>query len=203
MADVVVPRDLGTGRVCYDRSVRVAGRVLRSRYLFVKAKGADALARVHDALPKDLRLTMEEGFLETRWYPYSFYVQLCETIDRVLGTGDLALAYEMGRFNCDANLNTAMRLLFKFGDIGWLLERSTQAWRMQFDEGDLAVVRREPGVEVVVELHDHPQPSRAHCLAIKGFMVRAAEVSGEDHFDCVEECVTLGDPVCRWTFTWQ
>lgn len=169
----------------------------------MKSKGEEAVRQVSEALPEDLRRTMEEGFLETRWYPFSFFIQLNETIDRILGNGDLALAYEMGRFNCDANLGTAMRLLFKFGDIGWLLERSTEAWHMQFDEGKLVVVRREPGVEVTIELRDHPEPHRANCLAIKGFMIRAAEVAGEDHFECEELCCSLGDPVCRWTFTWH
>ena len=182
--------------------MRVAGRTLRSRYLFAKGKGEDALARVRAELPADLRVAMDEGFLETRWYPFEYLVTLTETIDRVLGDGDLALAYEMGRFNCDWNLNTAMRLLFKFGNLGWLLERSAEAWGMQFDEGEMRVVKKEPGVEVVCELHDVPQPHRAHCLPITGFMVRAVEITGEDQFECTELCRAAGDPVCRWTFTW-
>jgi hypothetical protein len=194
----VVPSAL----VGYAERMRVSGHVLRARYVYAKSRGPEAYAQVLDALPEDLRAMLEDGILETRWYPYEILVQLTETIDRVLGNGDVSLAYDMGRFSCDQNLTTAMRLLFKFGNIGWLLDRVAKAWGKQFDEGQMLVVRRDVGTEVVLELLDHPHPNRAHCLAIKGWMVRATELSGEDAFECVEECRAAGDDVCRWSFRW-
>jgi hypothetical protein len=172
--------------------VRVSGIVLRSRWLFVRERGKLAEAQVLAALPEDLRAVLPAA-LETRWYPFEFFTIITETIDRVLGTGDLALAYEMGRFNCDHSLTTVMRLVFKFGNVGWLLDRAAKAWDTQYDEGE----------EVVLELHGHPSPSRAQCLGIKGWMVRAAEVSGEDRVTCDELCRAAGDAVCRWTFRWR
>ncbi len=182
--------------------MRVSGLVLRSRHLYLLHVGKEAHARVLQALPEDLRSAAELGFIETHWYPYEYFVVLNDTIDRVLGVGDLALAYEMGRFNCEANLTTAMRLLFKFGNIGWLLDRAAKAWGAQFDEADMRVVKRDLGHEVVVELHDHPLPNRGHCVSIKGWMARAIELSGEDDVICTELCRAAGDEVCRWTFHW-
>lgn len=183
--------------------MRVSGTVLRSRYLFVRSHGADAMRSVAAALDDDARAIFEQGFLETRWYSYELFVTINDTIDRVLGNGDARLAYEMGRFNCDHNLTTAMRLLFKFGNIGWLLDRAAKAWGGQFDEGEMVVVKREVGNEVVIELRDHPAPNRGHCLAIMGWMVRATELSGEDDAECTELCRAAGDDVCRWTFRWR
>jgi len=182
--------------------VRVSGLVLRSRHVYALHAGGDAHARILAALPDDVRVAATQGFIETHWYPYEFFVALTEAIDRVLGSGDLALAYDMGRFNCDHNLTTAMRLLFKFGNLGWLIDRAAKAWGAQFDAGRMQVVRRDVGVEVVVELHDHPFPNRGHCLAIKGWMQRAVELSGEDSFDMLELCRAAGDDVCRWTIRW-
>jgi hypothetical protein len=182
--------------------VRVSGKVLRARYVFVHARGPEALRDVAAALPEDDRVTFESGFLETRWYPYELFETLNDTIDRVLGEGDSQLAYEMGRFNCDHNLTTTMRLLFKFGNIGWLLDRAAKAWGQQFDEGRMKVIRRDVGTEVSIELESPARPNRAHCLAIKGWMVRATEISGEDNLECDELCRALGDNVCRWTFRW-
>lgn len=179
----------------------VSGIVLRARYLYAHARGREDEQRVHDALPEDLRGEFTT-FLETRWYPFDWLVTLTETIDRVLGAGDLALADDMGRFNCDHNLTTVMRILFKFGNIGWLLDRAAQAWSTQYDCGVMKVVERKVGERVVVELQDHPAPSRAHCLAIKGWMVRATELSGEDRVVCDEQCRAAGDDACRWTFRW-
>jgi hypothetical protein len=182
--------------------VRVSGHILRSRYVYAKSRGPEAYAQILEALPEDLREILDAGFLETRWYPYEILVDLTETMDRVLGTGDMSIAYDMGRFSCDQNLTTVMRLLFKFGNIGWLLDRVAKAWGTQFDEGHMQVVRRDVGEEVVLELHDHPAPNRAHCLGIKGWMVRATELSGEDTLECIEECRAAGDDVCRWSFRW-
>lgn len=187
---------------CYCRGVRVSGKVLRSRYVFVHSRGAEAMTAVLAALKPDPRQSFEDGFLETRWYPYELFVAINDAIDRALGQSDGALCYEMGRFNCDHNLTTTMRLLFKFGNIGWLLDRAAKAWGDQFDEGRMEVVRREVGTEVVVELCDHPSPNRGHCLAIKGWMVRATELSGEDDVQCTELCRAAGDDVCRFTFRW-
>ena len=170
--------------------------------MYAKSQGPEAYARVLASARPELREMMEAGFLETRWYPYEVMVELTETIDRVLGTGDLQIAYDMGRFSCDQNLTTVMRLLFKFGNIGWLLDRVAKAWGGQFDEGRMVVSRREVGEEVVVELHDHPMPNRSHCLAIKGWMMRATELSGEDSIECTELCRAAGDEMCRWTFRW-
>jgi len=181
--------------------VLVSGIVLRARYLYVHAQGREAEQQVQEALPDDIRAEFTT-FLETRWYPFEYLVTLTETIDRVLGQGDLALAYEMGRFNCDHNLTTMMRILFKFGNIGWLLDRTAQAWSTQYDAGAMKVVERKVGERVVVELHDHPSPSRAQCLGIKGWMVRASELTGEDRVVCDELCRAAGDEVCRWTFRW-
>jgi hypothetical protein len=183
--------------------VRVSGTVLRSRYLFVQDRGPEAYRRVLDALGDDLRAMFESGFLETRWYAYELFIVLNETIDRVLGQGDMQLCYEMGRFNCDHNLTTTMRLLFKFGNIGFLLDRAAKAWGAQFDEGEMVAVKREVGKEVIVELRDHPMPNRGHCLAINGWMTRATELSGEDSFEMHELCRALGDPVCRFTLRWS
>jgi hypothetical protein len=182
--------------------VRVSGLVLRSRHSYLLGLGRDVPASVYAELPDDVRAAAEAGFLETRWYPYEFFVAINDAIDRVVGHGR-SLAYDMGRFNCDKNLTTAMRLFFKFGNIGWLIDRAAKAWSTQFDEGAMVVVRRDIGDEVVIELRDHPQPNRAHCLAITGWMVRAFELTGEDSIDCTEECRAAGDDACRWTFRWR
>ena len=175
---------------------------MRARFVFVRGQGPDAIQAVGDALPADEREVYEAGYLETRWYPYELFESLNATIDRVLGNGDGELGYEMGRFSCDANLTTVMRLFFKFGNIGWLLDRAAKAWRTQFDEGEMKVVERDVGNRVVVELHDHSHPNRLHCLAVKGWMMRATEISGEETLECEEQCRALGDDVCRWTFLW-
>jgi hypothetical protein len=191
------------GLICYGFSMRVSGRVLRFRDLYLRKAGSEARAAVLAALHPDTQALFETGFLETRWYPYELLVEITTTTDRVLGTGDGAICFDIGRFSCDAGFNTAYRLLFKFGNLGWLLDRASKAWGSQYDEGEMKVLRRDVGTEVLVELSGVPEPSRAHCLAVKGWMWRAAELVGEENFTIDETCRARGDEACRFAMRWK
>jgi hypothetical protein len=181
-------------------AVQVCGNVLRARALFVRSRGDQAWAQVMAALMPETREAATEGFLETRWYPYETLIDLSSTTDRVLGEGDLKLCEQMGRFSCEMTLTTMFRLLLKFGNVGHLVERSATAWRKQFNTGEIIVHQKHRDL-YVFEVRGVPNPHRAHCAAITGWMVRAAELSGEDDFEYEEKCRALGDPYCMWTFT--
>ena len=173
---------------------------MRARELYIRSKGDDAWSRVLAEVEPQTRKHAEEGFLETRWYPYQVLVDLSATADRVLGKGDTKLCYEMGAYSCDITLTTVHRLLLKFGNVGHLVERAATAWRTQFDAGEIIVHEKHRDL-YVVEVRGVPEPSRAHCAAISGWMKRAAELSGEDDFELDEKCRAWGHSYCMWTFT--
>lgn len=175
---------------------------MRARYLFVRERSDQAFAQVLESLEPDVRDVVATGFLETRWYPFEMLVAFSEAIDRVLGQGDGALYFEMGKDSCERNLTTVHRLLFKFGNIAWLLDRVAEAWKLQYDEGAMSLVERKDRERVTLQLDGIAHPHRAQCLAITGWMVRAAELSGEDQFECSETCRVLGDERCQWSFVW-
>lgn len=179
--------------------MQVTGSVLRARTVFIKAQGDDAWPRVLEQLQAPTREAATAGFLETRWYPYAQLIDLSATADRVLGKGDMALCHQMGRFSCNITLTTVHRLLLKFGNLGHLVDRAATAWRVQFDTGEFIVHEKSRDL-YVFELRGVPEPHRAHCAAITGWMERAAELSGEDDFEWEEKCKAAGDPYCLWTF---
>lgn len=178
----------------------MAGHVLRARTLFIRSQGDDAWSRVLEGLEPATREVADTGFLETRWYPYTMLIDVSATADRLLGRGDMALCHQMGRFSCDFTLTTVHRLLLKFGNIGHLVDRAATAWRTQFDKGEVLVHERQRDL-YQFEIRGVPQPSRAHCASITGWMERAAELSGEDDFEFDEKCRAHGDAQCLWTFT--
>jgi hypothetical protein len=179
--------------------VQVTGSLLRARTLFVRAQGDDAWPRVLEQLQAATREAATVGFLETRWYPIDMLIDLSCTADRVLGKGDVALCHQMGRFSCNITLNTVHRLLLKFGNLGHLVDRAATAWRVQFDTGEFIVHEKSRDL-YVFELRGVPEPHRAHCSAITGWMERAAELSGEDDLEHEEKCRASGDAYCLWTF---
>src|SRR6185369_16113894 len=97
---------LGEGR-CYASLVRVKGSALKARLQYVQERGGDdAYRRFVADLAPGTRALVEGGLLATEWYPFECFMNLCEAADAHLGSGDLALCVDMGRYACDVNLTT-------------------------------------------------------------------------------------------------
>jgi hypothetical protein len=180
--------------------VNVSGHVLRSRYNYVRKHGDDAYAKVVAELQPDTAQVFEEGVLETRWYPFDLLMDVMTVTDRVLGNGDLSRCYEMGAYSCEQNLTGIYRMFFRFGSIKFILGRAAKAFRSQYDAGEMQKLDSEDRT-AVLRLVDFPAPHRAHCLAIKGWMVKAAELTGDEIMEITETCRALGDEHCQWNAT--
>ncbi|NVB37970.1 hypothetical protein G6O69_08990 [Pseudenhygromyxa sp. WMMC2535] len=161
--------------------MQISGHVIRSRYMFVRKAGDEAFEKVLAALTPEARKVMETGPLETVWYPYDVLIDISVTVDRVLGQGDLQLCEEMGSFSCQHNLTGIYRVFFRFGNLNFLLDRAAKAYHSQYDFGSMRVIRDpENKHKVTLELANVPRPHRAVYLAIKGWAIKAAELSGSE-----------------------
>ncbi len=186
----------------YREAVNVSGYVIRSRYLYLRSLGDDAVAQVAERLSPRVREIVEKGVLETQWYPFDDLIELMVTTDETIGEGDLQMCYEMGRFGCETNLTGIYRIFFRFGSINFILKRAAKAFRAQYDAGEMELVKAESGF-CQLRLSDFPRPHRAHCLAIKGWMTRAGELTGAEMLDNHETCRASGDDNCEWTFRYR
>lgn len=181
--------------------MQVSGHVVRSRYIYVRRRGDEAYEKVLAQLDSEAREMFENGPLETNWYSYDVYVELSKTIDRVLGLGDLQLVYEMGAFSCENNLTGIFRMFFRFGNIEFLLARAAKAWRSQYDFGVMKVIRDpENKYRVTLELSEVPRPTKVLFLAVKGWVVKAAELSGSELTRAEDEFSEEPGAPMRWTF---
>jgi hypothetical protein len=184
--------------------VQVTGHVIRSRYKYVRAQGEESFQKVLAVLGPEARKVFEDGPLETMWYPYDVYIELSEAIDRVLGAGDLQLVYEMGAYSCESNLTGIFRMFFRFGNINFLLDRAAKAWRSQYDFGTMTVIRDpENKYRVTLELADVPRPSRVLYLAVKGWVVKAAQLTGSELTKQEEEFSEQPGAPMRWIFEYM
>ena len=179
--------------------MQASGNVLRSRARFLKEQGEEACARVLAALSPETRELVEKGFLETEWYELETLIELSVVTDQVLGKGDLELCYQMGVHSCEQNLTGVYRAVFKFGNLNFILDRASKAWREQYSAGEMKVVERSRD-HVVVELRHITQPHKALFAAIRGWMAKAAELTGEEIIE-IKETYPGGDVACRWETT--
>jgi hypothetical protein len=183
--------------------VRVKGSALKARVTYVQERGGDEVyARFVSQLAPGTRALVEGGMLATEWYPFECFMNLCETADALLGAGDLESCFEMGRYACELNLTTLYKLLFRVGSVGFILKRARVAWRTTYDSGELRVVEDTPGF-VRMQIEEWPQPRRAHCLSILGWMHRAVELSGGKVLGSEEKCRARGEAVCEFAIRFQ
>lgn len=177
------------------------GSALRARVHYVEAKGGEAKRAFLDVLTLETREKAQQGFLADQWYPFSMFIELNEAIDRLYGRGDMELCYELGRYGADLNLPTLYKLFFRVGNVGWVLKRAAAAWSVNYDAGSMTVVERHPN-GAVLRIDDWPDPRRAHCLSVRGWIVRACELSGETVKKHRETCRVNGDPACQFWVDW-
>jgi hypothetical protein len=182
--------------------VNVKGTALRARLRFVEERaGVEGYRRFVDALSAGTRAIVDARVLASGWYPFGAFVEICEVIDRQLGDGSLELCHELGRYGCDANLPTLYKIFFRMADVHYIVRRAAAAWRVNYDEGTMTVL--EEGQNIVRMRMEVPTPHRAHCLSVRGWMVRAGELSGAKDVRVVETCRVHGDPHCQFELHWR
>jgi hypothetical protein len=182
--------------------VNVKGTALRARLRFVEERaGIDGYRRFVDGLAPATRALVDERILASRWYPFDAFIDICEVIDRQLGKGDLELCHDLGRFGCDANLPTLYKIFFRMADVTYIVRRAAAAWRVNYDDGSMTVVDEQPNL--VTMRMEVPAPHRAHCLSVRGWIVRAGELSGAKEVRVAEKCRLHGDSHCQFELRWR
>jgi hypothetical protein len=180
--------------------VRVKGSALRARVRWVETHGE--MQRFLDALQPSTRLLVHPCVLANEWYPFAAFVDLNQTIDRLYGKGDLALCKQLGRYGCQVNLTTLYSIFFKLGSVPFIIRRSAAAWKVNYDRGELQPLLNENN-QLRLRISGWPEPHRAHCLSVFGWIERACELSGGTVMQATETCRLLGDPACEFYFKWK
>jgi hypothetical protein len=182
--------------------VNVKGSAFRARMQYVEERGAEAAARLLAELDDETRPLARAGFLVNGWYPYAAFIEINRAIDKLFGKGDFALCRELGRYGCDVNLTTLYRVFFRLGSVAFILRRAAAAWRVNYDDGHLNVIEQGEGF-VRFRLVGVPEPHRAHCLSVLGWITRAVELSGGKVQDVQETCRASGQPECEMAIRWK
>src|SRR5512143_1614742 len=117
---------------------RVRGTSFLGTLDFVRATfGEDALQRVLAALPPPAREVLGangRALLPGVWYDAATLSELTRTTDRLLGTGNLALARAAGKHVAFADVNRFFKWLFRIAGPGMLFAHSEAVWKNYYDQ---------------------------------------------------------------------
>jgi hypothetical protein len=186
------------------RAIHVKGSAIAARLRYVReTHGEAASAMLLGALEPAHRQLVDDNILPSAWVPYTLFVDLNVTADRLFGVSDLQLCYAMGRYSAEVNLPTLYKLFYKLGSPLFIFDKAASVWDLHYDSGKLVPVPEAPDA-VRLKLLAFGAPHRAHCLSVLGWAVKSAELSGaEIRYAEEERCRTRGDAACEIAIRWR
>jgi hypothetical protein len=176
--------------------------LLRARQSFMRVNWGDAgVTRYYEALPDAVRQHLD-GTLRDEWLPIEHLVEATVAIDRLFGTGDLALVWEIGRHSGRMGRGEWTAFAIRHTPLSIILKLAHRVWRYHFTAGRF--VSQSQGSAVRISIEDFPTPHRAICLAVGGWAEATVELGPRDDIVVKEmSCAARGDPSCifeaRWT----
>ena len=181
----------------------VKGSAFASRILWVRLhQGESGIERLGKQVSPELGELLRTGAVMSRWYPFEQFVEINLALDRLFGSGDMALIKTLGRHGADAYLTTIYRLFYKVGTVKWILARASRLWGLHYDTGTL-YIDSHPGREAGLRVEGFSSPHRAHCLSVWGWAERSVELSGGVDVRSEElSCRVRGDENCRFRVSW-
>jgi hypothetical protein len=182
----------------------VKGAAITARVRFVRERhGPEGLDRVLGEVKPPTRAVLEGHVLPQAWVPFEVFVDVCATIDRLFGKGDLALCVELGRYAAEVNLPTLYRIFYRLGNPQYIFRRAAQLWSVHYDSGQLAAM--EAGDRIArLEIIDFAEPHRVHCLSVLGWATRSIELSGGTVLSAQEDrCRARGEETCEMLLRWK
>ena len=138
-----------------------------------------------------------------KWYLFDTYVNMLKIIDRLYGKGDMGLTREMGKFSAEHGLKRIYRFFYKVGSPNFIISRAVKIWGSYYDAGRLEIVKNKKG-DLVLQIHDWPEPNRHHCKRVEGWIERSIEMSGGKNVKIREpKCRCKGYKFCEYKGKWD
>jgi len=185
-------------------TITAKGTIIKTSLAYVEERhGTDALKRVIAELDPATRSLVSGMILSSGHYPVPVVGALLTTIDRVLGRGDLALCWEVGKFAGEYEVTMFHKAVFQLGKLEYFLKVASVTWGFYYSGGTIRVAETSP-TGIRISLKDFNPSSKAVCFRTGGWMWRTAELCGKKNVGMRHNaCVLDGQPTCEWTATFS
>jgi hypothetical protein len=188
-----------------DRPVRVQASTVRMRDAYVEHHfGIEGRQKFRQAASSALRnLVVTTAQPKAGWVAFDLFIEATVLVDRLFGNGDLELAWDIGKFASNHAVGVWKRLIMRHVRPATLLGLTAGVWSHHYEGGRL--ISRSLGTHgLYITIAEFPQPHRAHCLSVGGWMAGSL-VMGPRRNTQVRElsCRARGEPTCDFQLTWE
>jgi hypothetical protein len=154
-------------------------------------------------LPQALAEDFRRPILSTGWYPYDAFATLLHRLDEELGSGDGALAPEIGHWAAARDAGTIFKMVAIFASAEKIMSMTPFFWSRYCDTGSFKTLHVEPG-RGAAQLRDFPAVDPLHCRLLEGWITGIGEASGAENAEATQtRCVHRGDDCCEYTALWD
>ena len=184
--------------------VHVKGSALKTSVAFISAKfGESGWKKVLSSLPDKDREILSKRVLVSSWYPFSSYLSLLTTADKMFGKGDFALCADMGRYSAESDLGSVYMVFNKEANPHFIISRAAAIWKTYYDSGRMEIAEKGDK-SVTLRILGFSSPARQHCLRVQGWMEMALRLSGGRNVRVFEsKCRCAGGDCCEYKCGWD
>lgn len=177
--------------------------ILRSRMDFIRTHfRQDGVERLLKALSPEARSVIEAPDPPRGWIEFRYVTEVTTIADQLFGRGDLALAWQMGRFAATEQTGPWTGFVKRYAPPSIILRIASGVWRHKYDSGRLSA--RAEGKGIVISVSDFAEPHRSHCVAVAGWIHGTIAVGPRVNSRVSElRCRVRGDPTCEFRAEWD
>jgi hypothetical protein len=126
--------------------MQIKGTAIRSLLLAIeRVCGHEAVGRVKEALPPEVRAQIGETVLATRFYPVEVVAALHDSIRQVLGQGTWEMNHRLGTEAAKIDFGAVYQVFIRVMDYDFVLDRIARAWGQYNSRGRLRITERSAG----------------------------------------------------------
>ncbi len=142
-----------------------------------KNRGAAGVEAVLRAMDPARAAIVRSTVSPTLWLPFEVFVDLCESIDRVHGRGDLGLVPELARHAARVNVPTIHKIFFRLGSVEYIVGKAAAVWSASYDTGS-ATSQVLEGIGLRLTISRLATPHRVHCMTVLAWVEEMVRMVG-------------------------
>jgi len=138
------------------------------------------------------------------WVPIDWTIEALILADRVAGAGDLKLCWPIGAFVAAREAGVVQTLALKVLRPPIIMSLASGLWVTHYRNAGRVVARGRSDREMIVSFMDVPNPRRAFCLSIGGWIEGFLRLGPRRNIDVRHTaCLSQGGTTCEFLVTWD
>lgn len=188
---------------------KVMGVAFLGIFKFIKSlpDGDHLFNQVKESLPPEAAKACSGKIMAVVQYPYITFItfaQFLQTVDKVVGFGDLSLSLYLGGYTADLDYD------FFFGSKKTqltpedLFRDCNIYWQSYYpNSGQMKSESSDPD-NAIIRIYDFPSMDPAHCRLMEGWMARSMERAGVEWIQFSEtRCTSKGHEFHEFQGSWK